>query len=170
MRPRRVAVALALAGGVLLAQPASAHAPHRHRPPDVVIPHIVARASLCDGVLEVNYDPEAVIIRGRAADLTQLGDQGEHAFKGTTDARAAWVHLQDNGSARVELHHVSGAAGDGGRWDPVPADAVWHAVGKEIKVRVGGEPAYDLVRVTLDAPGFGRVASAGVLVTGWCKP
>lgn len=163
-----LAVLTLLFGTALLAGDASA-AKH----PTVkatVIPHVVARASACSGILTVNYDTEAAIRRGETPDLARLSNSAKHLFQGSTGARVAWTFLQSDGTAQVELHHVSGASGDGGRWDPAEAANVRFAIGGEVVMLVSGEPAYDLVRVTIDVAGIGRVASAGVLVTDGCDP
>jgi hypothetical protein len=87
MRPLRTAIVLTLAGGVLLATPASAHAPRRAQ----VLTHLqVGRVCTSGSAIDVSYSLEDLIGR-------------------------EWTFRQDRGDVTVQLHFLGGRNGPTGQ-------------------------------------------------------
>lgn len=169
-----VAVVLGLAAVMVLftGDAGAAVVKHRARPGTVKtkvvgVPHVEARTvTQCRGRLAVAYSTEIPFLpKDASTDLKDVTEDARYLFQGETTTAWAWTFLKPDGSALVELHHVGNGAPGGGTWDPVDRARVLHH-SSEYLIDVGGEPTFDLVRVTVQVAGIGRVASSGVVPDG----
>lgn len=134
------------------------------------VPHLaVHSATYCaeTGVITVRHSGEVAILDGTPIDLDRVTDGAQHLHDGSTTAAWAWTFRKPSGPVVVELHHVGNGSGDGGSWDPIPADQV-RQVESEAYADLTGHPTYDLVRVVATVDGIGPVASDSSLITAGC--